>query len=109
MGYFVVTREPGESWDSSRPMREQDGWEAHARFMDGLADEGFVVLGGPVGDGMRFLLIIDAEHEAEIEARLLDDPWTPAALLRIASIDRWQVLLDRAADEGAARSPSEHG
>jgi uncharacterized protein YciI len=98
MAYFVVTREPGPSWDGARPMREQDGWDAHARFMDALAAEGFVVLGGPVGGGTRLLLIIEAEDEATIEARLAEDPWTPTEQLRIASIDPWQVLLERSTD-----------
>jgi hypothetical protein len=79
-------------------MREQDGWDAHARFMDALAAEGFVVLGGPVGGGTRLLLIIEAEDEATIEARLAEDPWTPTEQLRIASIDPWQVLLERSTD-----------
>jgi uncharacterized protein YciI len=62
--------------------------------MDALADEGFVVLGGPLGDGEeKFLLIIDAESEQEIAARLADDPWTPPGLLRIAKVERWEVLL----------------
>jgi hypothetical protein len=78
MSYFAVTREPGPSWDRSRPMRAQDGWDAHARFMDRLVDDGFVVLGGPLGDGMRFLLIIDAGD--------------------VAKIDRWQILLERSTD-----------
>jgi hypothetical protein len=47
MTYYAVTREPVERWDSSRPMREQDKWDEHAAFMDGLADEGFILLGGP--------------------------------------------------------------
>jgi uncharacterized protein YciI len=98
MAYFVVTRKPGPGWDCSRPMREQDGWDAHARFMDALAAEGFVVLGGPVGDRRRFLLIIDAEDETTIEARLAEDPWTPTEQLRIAKIDPWQVLLERRTD-----------
>jgi uncharacterized protein YciI len=98
MAYFVVTREPGPSWDGKRPMREQDGWDGHARFMDGLAAEGFVVLGGPVGDGTRFLLIFNAEDEAEIEARLADDPWTPTEQLRIATIEPWEILLERSTD-----------
>jgi hypothetical protein len=46
MGYFVVTREPGAGWAHSRPMREQDDWDAHARFMDGLVEAGVLVLGG---------------------------------------------------------------
>ena len=98
MAYFVVIREPGPSWDRSRPMRDQDGWDAHASFMDGLAAARFVVLGGPVGDRMRFLFIMDAESEAQIKARLADDPWTQSEQLRIASIEPWEILLERSAD-----------
>ena len=61
--------------------------------MDALAEEGFVVLGGPIGDGTRFLLIIDAPSQQDIVARLADDPWTPMGLLTIASIEPWEVLL----------------
>jgi len=98
MAYFTVTRAPGPSWDSTRPMREQDDWNAHARFMDDLAAKGFVVLGGPLGDGTRFLLIIDAESPAELEARLPDDPWTHSERLRIEKIELWQILLERSTD-----------
>ena len=75
-------------------MREQDGWDAHATFMDALADERVIVRGGPLGEGeRRFLLIFDATSEEAIRARLDEDPWTPTATLRIASIDRWEVLI----------------
>jgi hypothetical protein len=98
MAYFVVTREPGPSWDRSRPMREQDGWDAHARFMDGLVNDGFVLLGGPVGERMRFLHIVVAETEREVKTRLAGDPWTPTERLRTASIEPWEVLLERSTD-----------
>jgi uncharacterized protein YciI len=92
--YFVVTRERGGAWDGSRSMREQERWDEHAAFMDALADGGFVVLGGPVGDGeTRFLFVVDAESEQAIETRLAADPWTPMGLVRIAAIERWQILL----------------
>jgi hypothetical protein len=94
MAHFVVTREPGPSWDRSRPMREQDGWDDHARFMDGLVDDGFVLLGGPVDDGMRFLHIVEAQSEREVNDRLAEDPWEPIERLRTASIEPWQILLD---------------
>ena len=74
-------------------MREQNGWDEHAAFMDALVDDGFVALGGPLGDGAEFLLIVDAESEQAVEARLADDPWTPMGLLRIARIERWEILL----------------
>ncbi len=63
--YFLVTRAWGPAWDPARPRRAQDGWEKHAAFMDALADEGFVVLGGPVGDVEtgRALVVVRAESE----------------------------------------------
>jgi hypothetical protein len=74
-------------------MREQEQWDEHAAFMEALVDDGFVVFGGPLGDGSQILLIVDAEGEPEIDARLADDPWTPMRLLRIARIERWEILL----------------
>ena len=92
--YYAVTRDRGENWDGRLSMRQQEQWDEHAAFMDTLVDEGFVVLGGPLGDGEKlFLLIIDAENEQEIAARLADDPWTPMELLRTASVERWEILL----------------
>ena len=92
--YYAVIRERGENWDARLPMRQQEKWDEHVEFMDALADEGFVVLGGPLGDGEKnFLLIIDAESEQEIAARLADDPWTPLGLLHIAEVERWEILL----------------
>jgi uncharacterized protein YciI len=93
----IVVRERGPRWDAGRGMREQDGWEDHAAFMDGLAAERFVLLGGPIGDGeRRFLLVVDAPDEAAIVARLDADPWTPAGMLRVVEIQPWTLLLGRA-------------
>jgi uncharacterized protein YciI len=74
-------------------MREQAKWDEHAAFMNGLVDEGVVVLGGPVGGANKFLLIFDIEREELIHARLADDPWTPMGLLRVASVEPWEILL----------------
>jgi uncharacterized protein YciI len=93
--YFVVAREPGAAWDHSRPMREQEDWDGHAAFMDSLAEDGFIVLGGPLGDGSQFMHVVDAEGEEEIEARLAADPWTPMQLVRTRSIEPWEILLAR--------------
>src|SRR5450759_29684 len=51
MTYFAVIRERDSGWDDSRPMHEQENWDEHASFMNALVDDGFVVLGGPLGDG----------------------------------------------------------
>jgi len=92
--YYTVLRERGENWDARFPMRQQEQWEEHAAFMDALADDGFVILGGPLGDGEeKFLLIIAVESRQAIDARLADAPWAPLGLLRPASVERWVILL----------------
>jgi uncharacterized protein YciI len=91
--YYMVNEGRGPSWDPSRPRRQQAGWAEHAEFMDALAAEGFVVLGGPVGDGVRVVLVVDAESEAEIRRRLAEDPWMPMGILTVESVEPWEVLL----------------
>ncbi len=92
--YFAVIRERGENWNTELPMRQQEQWDEHAAFMDALAEEGFIILGGPLGNGeRRFLHVIAAENEQAIAARFADDPWTPLRLLRTVSIVRWEILL----------------
>src|SRR5215471_1135534 len=51
MANFAVMLVHGPGWDSSRQIQDQDAWEEHAAFMDRLVDEGFIILGGPVGGG----------------------------------------------------------
>src|SRR5579864_5844850 len=92
--YFAVVRERGPAWDVARAMTEQECWPEHAAFMNALAEDGFVILGGPLGDG-RILLIINADSEDVIRDRLAADPWVPMDLLRIAAIDSWQLLLGK--------------
>jgi len=96
MPYFVVVRERGLAWDWSLPMRRQAEWEPHSAFMDALADEGFILAGGPLGseDGAkRVLHVVNAPNDSAVEARMNDDPWTPMHLLETVSIEPWTVLL----------------
>lgn len=73
------------SWDVTRGIREQREWDEHAAFMDGLVDDGFVILGGPIGDGERVLLVVEAADEREIRERLGEDPWASTGMLRIGA------------------------
>ena len=77
-------------------MRKQMQWDEHAAFMDAMADEGFIVAGGPLGgedDAARVLHIVAAQSVEEIERRLSNDPWTPTHQLDTLSIEPWTVLL----------------
>jgi len=104
--YYLVERAKGPAWDHLRGRREQAGWDEHAAFMDALAEEGFVVLGGPIGegDGENVLLVVDADGEEPIRARLAEDPW-PEDVLRTESIRPWSVLLRAPAPPSPAGRP----
>ena len=91
---FAVTLVHGPGWDSSRPIRGQDGWDEHAAFMDGLVDDGFLIVGGPLGNGERTLHLVQASGEDEIRARLAEDPWASAGLLGVGAIEPWALWLD---------------
>lgn len=93
MATFLVTMEHGPSWDATRRTREQDGWMEHAAFMDALVDEGFVIIGGPLGEE-RAVLAIESTDEGTIRSRLSGDPWQPAGLLYVGSVQEWPLWLD---------------
>jgi len=98
MAYFVVIRERGDAWDWTQPMRRQVEWDAHAAFMDALTEEGFIIAGGPLGsedEALRVLHVIQAADARAVEARLDDDPWTPAGMLKTVSIEPWTILLGK--------------
>jgi uncharacterized protein YciI len=91
--FLVVLRRSGPQWDPSRPLEEQSDWPAHASFMDRLVDAGVVVLGGPLGDEHRVVLVVEAESDAAVRATLARDPWSETHL-RVDTIDPWTIRLD---------------
>ena len=91
--FFVVIRRKGPQWDASQPLEGQSDWPAHASFMDGLVDTGFVVLGGPLADEQRVVLVVEAESEDAVRSTLARDPWSETHL-QIDAIDRWTIRLD---------------
>ena len=91
--FLVVLRRSGPEWDRSRPMEEQSGWDEHASFMDGLVDDGFLVLGGPLADEIRVAHAVEAESEEAVRATLARDPWSETHLV-VDSIEPWTIRLD---------------
>jgi hypothetical protein len=100
MTYFVVLRRSGPEWDATLPLEGQSGWDEHAAFMDALVADGFVLLGGPLADEHRVVLVIKADSEQSVRDRLAKDPWHQSHLV-IDSVDAWTIRLDGVG--GAAR------
>jgi uncharacterized protein YciI len=92
--FFAVRLERGGPWDWSRDLREQAGWDEHARFMDSLVAERFIVLGGPLAGDREVLHAISAPSEAAVRERLALDNWHANGMLTIKSIEPWTILLD---------------
>ncbi|HLK41771.1 MAG TPA: hypothetical protein VKV34_00400, partial [Thermoleophilia bacterium] len=65
----------------------------HAAFMDALVDDGFLVLGGPLGDEHRVIHAVEAASEAEVRERLARDPWS-GSHLEVTAVEPWTIRLD---------------
>jgi uncharacterized protein YciI len=92
--FLVLLRRSGPRWDPSRALEEQSEWAAHASFMDELVEGGFVLLGGPLADEHHVVLAVEAESEDAVRDTLARDPWSDTHL-RIDTVDRWTIRLDR--------------
>ena len=93
MQLFAVIRTRGAAWRASEPLEGQPEWPSHASFMNALAKDKFVMLGGPLEGSADVLLIVKADTADEIRSRLAEDPWSRNDLLRIARITPWTLRL----------------
>lgn len=93
MSLYAVIRTRGAAWNAALRLEDQPDWDGHARFMNGLQDEGVIVLGGPLEDSLDVLLIFQASSAEQIRKRLEDDPWNKMELLRISRISPWTLRL----------------
>ena len=91
--FHVVVHRSGQEYDPSKPLEMQSDWQAHADFMDGLVDAGFIVLGGPLKDEFRVVHVVEAESEAVVRATLARDPWSGTHLV-VDAVERWTIRLD---------------
>jgi uncharacterized protein YciI len=92
MFHVVVTRS-GLGYDPAVPMERQPLWSEHASFMNGLVDDGFIVLGGPLGDEHRVVHAVQAESEEEVRATFARDPWSETHV-RLDVVEPWTIVLD---------------
>jgi uncharacterized protein YciI len=91
--FLVILHRSGPQWDASRPLEEQSGWDEHASFMDGLVDQGFLVLGGPLADEHRVAHAVEAESEDAVRGTFARDPWSETHLV-VGTIEPWTIRLD---------------
>ena len=95
---FVVISSVGPNRDPLKGAREQPFWDEHAAFIDELVDRGFIFMGGPLLDEAGLpsgaLLIVNAGDENEVREVLKNDPWFERGILKLESVNRWQIFID---------------
>ena len=92
---FLAISSAGPNRDLSKGTREQPFWDEHAEFIDRLARECFILMGGPLVDEGGSLLIVNAEDENEVREKLKNDPWRDQGILKLESVKRWQIFIDK--------------
>ena len=104
--FFVVLRRTGPQWRHGVALEDQDGWDAHAAFMDRLVDDGRVVLGGPLADEHRVVFVMQAASADDVLTTLRDDPWH-GTHLEVDAVEAWTIRLADPAlrDRGDATTP----
>jgi uncharacterized protein YciI len=91
--FLVILHRSGPQWDPSKPLDQQSDWPAHAAYMDELAEEGTIVLGGPLADEYRVVLAVEAGSEDDVRAAFARDPWNESHL-RVDTIEPWTIRLN---------------
>jgi uncharacterized protein YciI len=91
--FHVVLHRSGPKYDHAKPLEQQSGWDEHAAFMDGLVQDGFIVLGGPLFDEQRIVHAVEAASEDDVRFTLARDPWSGTHLV-VAAIEPWTIRLD---------------
>jgi uncharacterized protein YciI len=110
MTLFAVTRGAGSAWIDGAVAFDQPGAQDHAAFMQALADEGTVLVAGPLAgseaDRIRVLLIADAASESEIRTRLEGDPWETTKHIATLNVEPWNLLVGTDRLPGADPPPA---
>jgi uncharacterized protein YciI len=91
--FLVTITRSGPEYDHAKALEEQSGWDDHAAFMDALVGEGFILLGGPLGDEYRVVHAVEAESEQAVRETLALDPWA-GSHLRVETVEPWTIRLD---------------
>jgi uncharacterized protein YciI len=91
--FHVQRSRNGPQWRAGVPLEAQAGWTEHAAFMDDLVARGRILLGGPLADDHRVILVLSVESEAAVHELLAQDPWS-GSHLSTDEVARWTIRLD---------------
>jgi len=65
----------------------------HLTYLQALADEGKVVLAGPVDDGSGALMVLHVDSEEQARQIIADDPYTASGVGVDHVLRAWDVVV----------------
>ena len=89
----VVRWRAGPAWTSGAP-EDQDGWEEHAQFIDGLIERGIFVMGGPYADNSGSHTLLEGVSADEARELVLQDPFVANGVFELEDVRAWNVYVD---------------
>lgn len=87
MAHFVLTYRYVDA-DARARTREE-----HLAYLGGLAEQGQVLAGGPIGDGSGAMVVYRVADRAEAERLVADDPYTREGVSGDRELREWTVAV----------------
>jgi len=100
----IVRFVAGPAWEHGGPIREQPGWDAHAEFIDALVENGTMVMGGPFGDNLGSMILLEGVDGAEARRLVADDPFIENGVFVLDEIREWTIFVDELTSSTGASS-----
>jgi uncharacterized protein YciI len=84
------------------PARVNEVRPKHREYLAALLKQGKLYATGPFVDNTGALLVYDVADEAEARQLLADDPYGQAGVVKVVSVNEWNVVLEGTAGKGSA-------
>jgi uncharacterized protein YciI len=89
----IVRWRAGPAWTTGAP-EDQDGWDEHAEFIDGLIDRGIFVMGGPYVDNSGSHTLLEGVSVEKARELVLQDPFVANGVFELEDVREWNVYVD---------------
>jgi uncharacterized protein YciI len=89
---WLVTFELGPKFDATKRLQEQAGFMEHVTAIRKLADDGALMIGGPLLESFEShkptgaAWIVDAPNEEAVKKLAATDPWVTGELAKVQSV-----------------------
>ncbi len=85
------------------PERVNEVRPKHREYLANLLSQGKLYATGPFVDNTGALLVYDVADEAEARRLVAEDPYGQEGVVRVVSVNEWNVVMEGTAGQGAGQ------